>query len=82
MYFGQFTGFKILILNPPLYTNGSKQEILKSMDLESRHFKSIDLKSKSKYPNTTYLNVGNEFPLKPPPCTHCRVSGRSTNACQ
>ena len=30
---------------------------LKSMDLESRHFKSIDLKSKSKfkfkYPNTT-----------------------------
>jgi hypothetical protein len=39
--------------------NGSKQEILKSMDLKSRHFKSIDLKSKSKskskYPNATYM---------------------------
>ena len=35
----------------------NKQEILKSMDFELRHFKSIDLKSKfkskSKYPNAT-----------------------------
>ena len=50
----RFQNSKFQIL---LCINGSKQEILKSMDFESRHFKSIDLKSKSKskskYPNAT-----------------------------
>ena len=41
-----------------LCINKSKQEILKSIDLESRHFKSIDLKSKSKSKfKSKYLNA-------------------------
>jgi hypothetical protein len=48
----RFQNSKFQIL---LYINESKQEILKSMDLESRHFKSIDLKSESKYPNAIYV---------------------------
>ena len=50
----RFQNSKFQIL---LCINESKQEILKSMNFELRHFKFIDLKSKSKskfkYPNTT-----------------------------
>ena len=47
-----FQNFKFQIL-PCI--NGSKQEILNPMDLKSRHFKSVHLKSKSKYPNRTLV---------------------------
>ena len=55
MYFGQFIGFKILNFQILFCINESKQENFKLMDFESRHFKSLDLKfkSKSKYPNAT-----------------------------
>jgi hypothetical protein len=58
----QIHGFQMTCIarnlgNPPL-RSVPKQEILKSKNLKLRHFKSIDLKSKSKskYPNGTFEN--------------------------
>ena len=61
----RFQNSKFQIL---LCINGSKQEILKSINFESRHFKSIDLKSKSKskYPNATLLKTS--------PKSQCKIN--------
>ena len=73
----QIHGFQMTCIarnlgNPPLRFV-PKQEILKSKDLKSRYFKSIDLKSKSKskskYPNGTYNHfIGGFGPKSQQPC--------------